>query len=166
MGATANIQAPLPVARFDPCAPLRAPGTKSRRTENGLAAYRRPADGLPTHFPVTRRVVGDESFGAMSRRFIISEQSVPATRLHNLETFPSFLALVARPFLEVEVWRVPPGGYAFISALLQGRTIAAATDAGIAADPKFDIATNRALLVGANVVVGIQEHIRAERLNA
>jgi hypothetical protein len=75
-------------------------------------------------------------------------------------------ALVARPFLEVEVRRLPPGGYAFISALSHGSTIAAAIDAGIAADPKFDIAINRALLVEANVVVGIHERARMEQLNA
>lgn len=75
-------------------------------------------------------------------------------------------ALVARPFLEVEVRRLPPGGHAFISALSQGRTIAAAVDAATAADPKFDIAINRALLIEANVVIGIREQARTEQLNA
>jgi hypothetical protein len=48
MGATANIQVPLPAERFDAYAPLRALGTKSRRTGNGLAAYRSPVEGLAT----------------------------------------------------------------------------------------------------------------------
>jgi hypothetical protein len=254
MGALASIQASVPAAGLGPYAPLR--GTKSRRIDNGLAAYRSPVDGLAMRFPVTRRVVGDESFDAMARRFIVTERSCPATRLPNLEAFPSFLrsqgkaasieyvadiaelemargkaqhaadalpigarafpsprterfgglplvfhpsvflvasrfpivtiwetnqsdnenprvdrwraesALVARPFLDIEVWRLPPGGYAFLNALSQGRTIAAAIDAGIAADPKFDIATNRALLIEANVVVGVRERARIEQLNA
>jgi len=75
-------------------------------------------------------------------------------------------ALVARPFLEVEVRRLPPGGHAFISALSQGRTIAAALDAATATDPTFDIAINRALLIEANVVIGIRERTRTAQLNA
>ena len=256
MGALTNIQTPVPAARLGPHAPLRVPGTKSRRAD-GLAAHRSPLDGLTAHFfPVTRRVAGDESFDTMVRRFIAAERSRPATRFPNWDAFPSFLrshgkvasieyvadiaelemargkakyaadalpigahafpslpagrlrrlrlglhpsiflvasrfpivtiwetnqsghengrvvrwsaecALVARPFLEVEVRRLPPGGYAFISVLSQGRTIAAALDAATAADPKFDMAINCALLIEANVVIGIREQARTEQLNA
>jgi Putative DNA-binding domain len=256
MGATANNQACIPAARFDRWAPLRARGTRSRRTDNCLTAYCSSVDGLATRFPVTRRVVGDESFGAMVRRFIVRERSAPATRLDSWETFPGFLrsqgkaasieyvadiaelemargrahsaadalpiaaralsslqaerltelrlvlhpsvflvtsrfpivtvweanqsddehgrvdrwsaesALVARPFVEVEVRRLPPGGYAFISGLSHGSTVAAAIDAGIGANPEFDVATNLALLLEATVVVGIRERTRIERLSA
>ena len=255
MGAFTNVLTPVPAARFGPHAPLRVPGTKSQRPD-GLVANRSPLDGLTTHFPVTRRVAGDESFDAMVRRFIAIERSRPATRFPNWEAFPNFLrgqgkvasleyvadiaelemargkakyaadalpigahafpslpaerlrrlrlvlhpsiflvasrfpivtiwetnqsehengrvdrwraecALVARPFLEVEVRRLPPGGHAFISALSQGRTIAAALDAATAADPNFDIAINRALLIEVNVVIGIREQARTEQLNA
>ena len=254
MGALTHVQTPVPAGRFGPYAPLRVPGTKSRRA-NGLAAHRSPLDGLTAHFPVTRRVAGDESFDAMARRFIAIERSRPAPRFPNWEAFPSFLrsqgkaasieyvadiaelemargkakcaanappigahafpslraqrlrglrlvlhpsiflvasrfpivtiwetyqrehengrvgrwnaecALVARPLLEVEVRRLPPGGHAFISALSQGRTIAAAIDAATAADPKFDMAINRALLIEANVVIGIREQAHTAQLN-
>ena len=255
MSALANVQTPVSVARFGPHAPLRVPGTKRRRPD-GLAAHRSPLAGLITHFPVTRRVAGDESFDAMARRFIVTERSCPASRFSNWEAFPSFLrsqgkaasieyvadiaelemarakakyaadalpigahaflslraerlrglrlvlhpsiflvpsrfpivaiwetnqsehqngrvdrwraecALVARPFLEVEVRRLPPGGHAFIGALSQGCTIVAALEAATAADPKFDIAINRALLIEANVVIGIREQARTEQLDA
>ena len=251
MDALTNVQTPVPAARFAPHAPLRVSGTKSR-CPDGLAAHRELLDGLITHFPVTRRVAGDESFDAMARRFIVTERSCPARRFPNWEAFPSFLrgqgkaasieyvadiadlevargkakyaanarpigaqafpslaaelrlvlhpsiflvasrfpivtiwennqsehengrvgrwsaecALVARPFLEVEVRRLPAGGHAFISALSQGRTIAAALDAATAADPKFDIAINRALLIEANIVIGICEQARTAQLNA
>ena len=251
MGALTNVQMLVPAARFGPHAPLRAPGTKSRRPDD-LAAHRGLLDDLITHFPVTRRVAGDESFDAMARRFIVTERSCPARRFPNWEAFPSFLrgqgkaasieyvadiadlevalgkakyaadarpiraqafpslaaelrlvlhpsiflvasrfpivtiwennqskqenggvgrwsaecALVARPFLEVEVRRLPAGGHAFISALSQGRTIAAALDAATATDPTFDIAINRALLIEANIVIGIREQACTARLNA
>ena len=90
MDALTNVHTPVPAARFGPHAPLRVPGTKSRRAD-GLAAHRSPLDGLITHFPVTRRVAGDESFDAMARRFIVTERSCPARRFPNWEAFPSFL---------------------------------------------------------------------------
>ena len=74
-------------------------------------------------------------------------------------------ALVARPFAEVEVRRLPPGGHAFIDALSQGQTIAAAIKAGVAAAPDFDSGANLAFLIGANVVVGIRQPARVQ-LNA
>ena len=52
MGALTNVHTPVPAARFGPHAPLRTPGTKSRRPD-GLAAYRGLLDGLIRHFPVT-----------------------------------------------------------------------------------------------------------------
>src|SRR5262245_27786650 len=44
-------------------------------------------------------------------------------------------ALVARPFDKVEVRCLPDGGYAFIGALAEGRTMATAIDAGKCATP-------------------------------
>ena len=251
MATAANSQALLPTVRFDACLPSQRPRTKTRRAERGLEAYRNLADALAKRFPVTRRMVGHESFVAMAHRFIVSERAAVVTRLQNWEMFPSFLrsqgntasiesvadiaelemaqgkagdaaaavplgaqalqsllrterpevlrlvlhpsaflvasrfpivtiweinkpddarcgverwsaecALVTRPFFKVEVRRLPPGGYAFISALSQGRTLAEALDAGNAADPRFDSAINHALLLEANVVTGIRERAR------
>jgi len=53
------------------CAAIRMTG--HRRADSGLAADRSPVGGLAMRFPVTPRVVGDESFDAMARRFIVSE---------------------------------------------------------------------------------------------
>jgi hypothetical protein len=64
---------------------------------------------------------------------------------------------VTRPFLEVEVRRLPPGGYAFLRALSEGQTVATAVGFATEATPKFEAASNLALLENANVVVGIQE---------
>ena len=66
-------------------------------------------------------------------------------------------ALVARPFLAVEVRRLPPGGFAFLRALSEGQTLAAAVAVAAQTAPKFEAAPNLALLADANVVVGIQE---------
>ena len=66
-------------------------------------------------------------------------------------------ALVARPFLEVEVRRPLPGGYTFARALSKGQTVGSAVRAATAAGSKFDVTSNLALLIDANVIVGIYE---------
>jgi hypothetical protein len=71
-------------------------------------------------------------------------------------------ALVARPFLEVEVRRLLPGGYTFVRALSEGQTVATAVRAASAATPKFEVASNLALLIDANVIVGLHQ---VERLD-
>ena len=66
-------------------------------------------------------------------------------------------ALVARPFFAIEVHRLPPGGYTFARALSEGKTVTIAVRAATAATSKFDVTSNLALLVDANVIVGIHE---------
>lgn len=251
----ANIQERFAGDLFGANAPLPIRATTGWRADYRLAVCRddvRPIDLLAARFPVVRRLVGEDSFAAMARRFVVSGPPTLPTLPRYGETFPLFLrrqgcnaasieyvadiaklemvrgkarraedavpvgpravsslqaerfgelrlvlhpsvflvasrfpivtiwennrsdgkssvierwsaesALVARPFAEVEVRRLPVGGCAFISALSQGRTVAAAIDAGVAAAPKFDIATNLALLIESDVVVGIRERARA-----
>jgi hypothetical protein len=63
-------------------------------------------------------------------------------------------ALIARPMLEVEVWNLPPGGFAFVTALARGATMAEAAEAAASAAPDFDLAVNLALLIQANIATG------------
>ena len=67
-------------------------------------------------------------------------------------------ALVARPYLEVEVRRLPPGGLAFLKSLSQGATMASAAEAGMADAEDFDLATSLTVLIGSNIVVGFFEN--------
>ena len=64
-------------------------------------------------------------------------------------------AIVARPFLRVEVRRLPSGGYAFLRALSEGQTVgaAAATANDVSAD--FDFVAALELIEGAKVITGI-----------
>src|SRR6266568_2822502 len=65
-------------------------------------------------------------------------------------------ALVARPSLDVEVWRLPAGGYVFLGSLLRGMAMAAAAECAAAATGEFDVAENLAVLLRANVVIALQ----------
>ena len=66
-------------------------------------------------------------------------------------------ALVARPLLDVQVWRLSTGGYAFIDALGRCLPLADAADAALSADPGFDLAGAFTLLLESNIVVGFAE---------
>ena len=63
-------------------------------------------------------------------------------------------ALIARPMLEVEVWNLPPGGFAFLTELARGAAMAEAAEAAASAAPDFDLAINLAVLIQANIVTG------------
>jgi hypothetical protein len=66
-------------------------------------------------------------------------------------------ALIARPLLEVEVWNLPPGGFAFLSVLRRGAAMAGAAEAAGDAAPAFDLAVNLSVLIQAGVVTGFVE---------
>jgi len=73
-----------------------------------------------------------------------------------IERWVAEAALVARPFLEVGVRRLPPGGYAFLRALSEGKTVATAVAIATEVTPEFDVVANLRLIEDAKVVVGIQ----------
>jgi hypothetical protein len=64
-------------------------------------------------------------------------------------------ALVARPFLDVDVMPLSAGGHAFLRKLVDGAPLAAATAAAAACDPVSDPAAYLRLLIDANIVVGV-----------
>jgi hypothetical protein len=60
-------------------------------------------------------------------------------------------ALVARPYLEVEVRALPPGGAAFLLALDAGRPLGEAAETARADDPNFDLTGNIVGLIGSGL---------------
>ena len=62
-------------------------------------------------------------------------------------------ALIARPELEVEVWKLPPGGFAFLTSLAKGLTMAEAIAEGLRESNDFDLPANLSILIGARIVV-------------
>jgi hypothetical protein len=83
------------LGRFEPgaLAPFATRPTASQHADRGLAAcvVASPIEALVARFPVIRRLVGDEWFRAMARRFIVSEPARSPSLLHYGETFPRFL---------------------------------------------------------------------------
>lgn len=74
-----------------------------------------------------------------------------STRLpHNGED-----ALLLRPYLTVEVRRLPPGGIQFIRALKNGQSIGRAAFTAFNAASEFDLAANLAGLMQSGAIVGL-----------
>jgi len=67
-------------------------------------------------------------------------------------------ALVARPFLDVDVMSLPAGGHAFVNALLSGSPVGAAAASAAKDDPEFDLDANLTVLADANIVVAFNRH--------
>lgn len=64
-------------------------------------------------------------------------------------------ALVACTRLDAEVWRLPGGGFAFLSALAAGGSLSDASDAGVCADASFDVLEMAAVLAASNIVTHV-----------
>jgi hypothetical protein len=74
-----------------------------------------------------------------------------------IERWVGEAALVARPLLEVEVRRLPLGGYAFLRAISEGKTVATAVRIATEIAPTFDIVSNLKLIEDALLTVNIRE---------
>ena len=62
-------------------------------------------------------------------------------------------ALIARPLLDVEVWRLPPGSFQFLTELSRGSTIGQSAETAMNDTPESDLAVNLSLLLDANIVI-------------
>ena len=65
-------------------------------------------------------------------------------------------ALIARPHLEVDVWRLPPGGYEFFAGIAAGKTVGAAIDDAVAGAGNFDLAATFNIMICAGIVIGLE----------
>jgi hypothetical protein len=63
-----------------------------------------------------------------------------------IEDWQAEAALIVRPEMTVEIHRLPPGGAAFLGALLAGASLGEAFEAAVGDAPAFDLSAN---LVGA-----------------
>ena len=71
-----------------------------------------------------------------------------AQKLEPIEAWTAEDALIVRPYLDVEVRLLPPGGAAFLRALAEGRSLGVAADAAFADDAAFDLTGSLAALIG------------------
>lgn len=105
------------------------------------------------------RVVLHPSVCLIQSRFpvVTAWESNRTRRAHGMvELWEGEAAVVARPFLKVEVRRLPPGGHAFLQALARGQTVARAAETANHLAAGFDVASGLRLIEDAKVVVGVE----------
>jgi hypothetical protein len=66
-------------------------------------------------------------------------------------------ALVVRPYLDVDVRLLPPGGAAFLLALAGAKPLGEAAAAALTDHPEFDLSRNLAGLIGSGLMRGISD---------
>ena len=64
-------------------------------------------------------------------------------------------ALIARPGLDVQIHRLPPGGAVFLSKLVEGASFREAARKAAASDREFDLVTGLTALLVGRVIVGL-----------
>ena len=74
-----------------------------------------------------------------------------------VETQREFAAALMDP----DIWRLPPGGHVFLRHLTEGMALAEAADAAAAKTGEFNAAENIAVLLRANVVIGLRRESAA-----
>lgn len=154
------------IAGFEPAAELPYLADVARLEAARTRAYH-AADAEPID-PNRLRSIAPETLGGMrfvlhpsaeivrSRHPIVTIWAMNSgeAELGPIEEWRSEDALVVRPHLDVEIRALPPGGAAFLAALLAGRTLAEAVEVAAEKDAEFDLAANLAGLIGAGLVVG------------
>ncbi|WP_330083610.1 DNA-binding domain-containing protein [Methylocystis iwaonis] len=65
-------------------------------------------------------------------------------------------ALIIRPYRNVEVHRLPAGGFHFMRALAEGHTLASAAPVAQAREPRFDLAACAGLLISSGAIVAFK----------
>ncbi len=80
--------------------------------------------------------------------------------LSAIEDWRGETALIARPRLEVEARRAPPGAAALLEALSSGMSLGEAAGAAAACAQNFDLALNIATLIGGGLLVAAPQNAK------
>jgi hypothetical protein len=116
---------------------------------------------LQTEKLLALRIVLHPSVCLIQSRFPIVtawENNQPDNDGGTIERWVGEDAMVARPFRDVEVRRLPPGGYAFLRALSEGQTVATAAQMATEAGTEFDVVASLGLIEDAKVIVAIYKN--------
>ncbi|MET0278278.1 MAG: DNA-binding domain-containing protein [Pseudorhodoplanes sp.] len=113
-----------------------------------------PREALATLSPDTRLEL-HPSLSLVRSRFPIVSLWEAAQENRDADRWNAEAALIVRPFLNVQVWRLPPGGYAFFSAIAGGRTVGNAAAEAMVSTTQFDLAAIFNVMICAEAVTGM-----------
>jgi hypothetical protein len=95
------------------------------------------------------------SVSLVRSRFPIVSAWEAGQRDDDLELWKAEAALIVRPHLDVQVWRLPPGGYEFFVAIAEGRTVGVAATEATAVAGEFNLAEIFHVLIFAGAITGL-----------
>lgn len=95
------------------------------------------------------------SVSLLRSRFPIISTWEAARSGGNLSSWKAEAALIARPYLDVQIWRLPPGGYEFLLAISNNDAMAEAVSEAAAGNAQFDLVEVLQVLICAGAVTGI-----------
>jgi putative DNA-binding protein len=128
----------------------RLTGIPSLSPSRLSAALRHPIDTMRFEFHPSVSLI-------RSRFPVVTICELNQTEECALEHWGAESALIAGCYRGAAVWRLSPGGFAFLGALLGGATWAAAIEAASVSDRCFDASMSRTLLMEANIVTGLRQ---------
>ncbi len=114
----------------------------------------------PEHWPELRLIL-HPSLALLKSSFpVVSVWQANLTTNDNmLGVWQPECALVARPYLDVEVRTIAAGTYAFIAALASGCMIGAAIEQALDQEPGLDLGEAFNVLVDGRIVIGVESFV-------
>jgi hypothetical protein len=113
-----------------------------------------PGEALVTLSSETRLAL-HPSLSLVRSRFPIVSQWEAAQENRDADRWNAEAALIVRPHLKVQVWRLPPGGYEFFTAVAGGRTVGDAAAEAMAGAAQFDLAAIFNVMICSEAVTGM-----------
>jgi hypothetical protein len=113
-----------------------------------------PGEALATLSPDTR-IVLHPSLSLVRSRFPIVSLWEAAQENRDADRWNAEAALIVRPYLNVQVWRLPSGGYEFFASLAVGRTVGDAAAEAMEGAAKFDLAAIFNVMICSEAVTGM-----------
>ena len=110
---------------------------------------------LPPDALAAARFTLHPSLSLVRSRFPIISLWEAAQQNFDANQWKAESALIVRPHLSVQVWRLPPGGYEFFAAIAEGLAIGDAASAAMTSAAAFDLGAIFHVLISSGAVIGV-----------
>jgi hypothetical protein len=137
---------------------LEAARTRAYHAADAMPVSRDILSRIAPHDLPHLRLTLHPSFSLLNSRFPVV--TIWESNVHDndnaITQWKQESALIARPRLGVDVWRLSRGAFEFLTAIRDRQTIGSAIAHAAASGPDFDLAECFEILVAADIVTGIE----------
>lgn len=118
---------------------------------------------LPPDALAATRVTLHPSLSLVRSRFPVVSLWEAAQQDRDADHWKGEAALIVRPHLQVQVWRLPPGGHEFLASLAEGKSVGEAVTSAMATAAPFDLAPIFHVTISAGAVSDIVASVAPSR---